>query len=80
MVYLFPGEAAYELRNATVHGFLVTTLEPAPGGYTLQLAIYVEPVSRLTPLYMAAIDPFRRFIIYPALIKQLEASWATARG
>ena len=80
VVYLFPGEAAYELRNATVHGFLVTTLEPAPGGYTLQLAIYVKPVSRLTPLYMAAIDPFRRFIIYPALIKQLEASWATARG
>ena len=80
VLYVLPNEAAYELRNSTVHGFLVTTLEPAADGYTVQWAIYVKPVSRLTSLYMAAIDPFRRFIIYPALIKQLEASWATARG
>jgi len=26
------------------------------------LAVYVKPVTRLTPLYMALIDPFRRFI------------------
>jgi len=30
------------------------------------LAVYVKPVTRLTPLYVALIDPFRRFIVYPA--------------
>jgi hypothetical protein len=33
-------------------------------------------VGRLTRIYMATIDPFRRFIIYPALIRQVQAAWA----
>jgi hypothetical protein len=27
---------------------------------------------------MALIDPFRRFIVYPALIRNAEAAWARA--
>jgi hypothetical protein len=49
---------------------------PRPGGYTLYLAIYVKPVSRLTPLYMALIDPFRRLIVYPALGRHVQQRWS----
>ncbi len=54
------------------------TMEPAPHGYTAYWAIYVKPVNRWTPFYMALIDPFRRLIVYPTLIKRMEAAWAAA--
>ena len=37
--------------------------------------VYVKPVGWLTPLYMALIDPFRRWIVYPALIRRTQAAW-----
>ena len=77
-LYLFAQEALVEVRNATVHAFLATALRPHEGGYTLYWAIYVKPVGRLTPIYMALIDPFRRFIVYPSLIRQTQAAWARA--
>jgi hypothetical protein len=46
--------------------------------YVLYLAIYVKPVGATTAAYMALIDPFRRFIVYPALIRNAEAAWARA--
>jgi hypothetical protein len=76
VLYLFAEETVSETRNATVHAFLVMALRPRGDGYRLYWAIYVNPVGRLTPLYMAAIDPFRRFIIYPALIRQVQGAWA----
>jgi uncharacterized protein DUF2867 len=80
VLYVFRNEAVYEIRNATVHGFLALALTPRPGGYTLYLAIYVLSVSALTPFYMALIDPFRRFIIYPALGRQAQQAWFRAYG
>jgi Protein of unknown function (DUF2867) len=76
VLYVFADQSLSELRNATVHAFLALALTPRPGGYTLYLAIYVKPVSRLTPLYMALIDPFRRLIIYPALGRQARQRWS----
>jgi hypothetical protein len=78
VLYLFDDETVAEARNATVHAFLVMALQPRGDGYRLYWAIYVKPVGRLTALYMAAIDPFRRFIVYPALIRQTKAAWARA--
>jgi hypothetical protein len=78
LLYLFLDESVAETRNATVHGFLVMALRPRAGGYRLYWAIYVKPVGRLTPVYMAVIDPFRRFIVYPALIRRVQAAWASA--
>ena len=78
VLYVFAHEALSELRNATVHGFLALALVPRPKGYTLYMAIYVSPVSRLTPFYMTLIDPFRRFIVYPALCRDAQRSWARA--
>jgi hypothetical protein len=76
MVFVFPREALAEVRNATVHGFLASALTPRPGGYFVYWAIYVKPVGPLTGLYMAMIDPFRRLLVYPALIRELQAAWA----
>jgi hypothetical protein len=80
IVYLFPKEALAEVRNATVHAFLATALVARSDGYTLYWAIYVKPVGRLTPVYMAMIDPFRRFVVYPALIRQVQAAWSRRYG
>ena len=76
VLYVLGGEALNELRNATVHAFLALALTPRPGGYTLYLAIYVKPVSRLTTLYMALIDPFRRLVVYPALGRHAQQRWS----
>lgn len=76
VLYLFDEEALLEARNATVHGFVALALIHRQNGYTAYMGIYVRPVSYLTPLYMALIDPFRRFVVYPALGRQLQRAWA----
>jgi hypothetical protein len=78
MLYFFADESMGEIRNATVHAFLVMALRPRSDGYRLYWAIYVKPVGRLTSVYMAAIDPFRRVIVYPAIIRQIQTAWARA--
>ena len=74
-VYTFDREALGEVINRTVHAFLLFALEPAAGGHTLYWGIYVKPVNRFTPFYMALIDPFRRHLIYPALVRRFEKAW-----
>ncbi|HVN39851.1 MAG TPA: DUF2867 domain-containing protein [Myxococcota bacterium] len=78
VLYELPREALGEVRNATVHGFVCSALVPRAGGHRFYFAVYVAPVSRFTPLYMAAIEPFRRFVIYPAMLARLRAAWQSA--
>jgi hypothetical protein len=78
LLYDFPRESVGEIRNATVHAFACMTLQPSPGGYRFYLAVYVADVSPLTPLYMALIEPFRRVVVYPAMMKSLRAAWVAA--
>ena len=78
MLYVSADESIGEIRNATVHAFLVMALRPRDDGYRLYWGIYVKPVGRLTSVYMALIDPFRRFIVYPAMIRQVQSAWARA--
>lgn len=75
VVYVHRQEALSEVRNATVHAFSVLALRPAPAGYRLFWAIHVAPEGRITAFYMALIDPFRRFVVYPAMLRQLNRSW-----
>jgi len=77
LLYEFPYEMVGEARNATVHAFSCMALRRRPGGYRLYWAIYVENVSAFTPLYMAAIEPFRRFVVYPATLASIRAAWAS---
>jgi len=80
LVYLLPTESLSEIRNATVHAFLCAALEPVDGGYRLYWAVYVRPVSRFTRVYMAAIDPFRRGIVYPAMLGRIRRAWIDRAG
>jgi hypothetical protein len=78
VLYVFGDEALSEIRNATVHGFLALALTRLGQGYIVYLAVYVKAVSRFTTLYMALIDPFRRFVVYPALGRQVQQAWLQA--
>jgi hypothetical protein len=40
--------------------------------------VYVLPLSWLTPFYMALIEPFRRYIVYPSLFRSLVRAWRKA--
>lgn len=75
LLYVLERESLAELRNATAHAFLSSALIESPLGYRLYIAVYVNPVSRLTPLYMAFIEPFRRFIVYPAIVRGIRRAW-----
>jgi|SRR5579863_7881050 len=75
LLYVLENESLAELQNATVHAFLASVLQPTTSGYRLYWAVYVQPVSRLTRLYMALIEPFRRFIVYPAIFRRIRQAW-----
>jgi Protein of unknown function (DUF2867) len=75
VLYVLERESLAEVRNATVHAFLASVLTETPCGYRLYWAVYVQPVSRLTPLYMALIEPFRRCLVYPAILRRIRRAW-----
>jgi hypothetical protein len=68
-------EAIGEIVNKTVHAFSVMALEKCEGGHRFYWGIYVRPVGRITSLYMALIDPFRHYLVYPAILGHLHRSW-----
>ena len=75
VLYQFPHEALAEVRNATVHAFLSTALAPTSSGYRFYWAVYVQPTSWITPWYLATIEPFRRFLVYPAMLRRIRSAW-----
>jgi hypothetical protein len=75
VLYVLERESLAEFRNATVHALFAVALTETRVGYRLYWGVYVQPVSRLTPLYMALIDPFRRFIVYPAILRRIRRAW-----
>jgi uncharacterized protein DUF2867 len=75
ILYQFPGEALSETLNGTVHGWICLALAPIATGYRLYLAVYVLPVSWFTKPYLIAIEPFRRFLLYPAMLRRIRRAW-----
>lgn len=80
VLFVSQREAIAEVRNATVHGFSVFALVERSTDYRLFWAIYVLPVGLITSWYMRLIDPFRRAIIYPALLRHIKAVWSQAEA
>ena len=80
VVYSFENESLHEIINATGHHFLLMSMEPAAEGYTVYWAVYTKSTSWLTLPYMMLIDPFRRLIVYPGIIRKMEAAWARVYG
>ena len=77
-VYRFANEQLLEIANRTVHGGALSALIETETSYRLYFAVYVRSVGRLTPFYMALIDPFRRLIVYPSLLRSVRARWDRA--
>jgi hypothetical protein len=80
VVYRFENEQLVELINRTAHAAALSTLVETATAYRFYLGIYVRSVSRFTPLYMALIDPFRKTIVYPSLLRGVRARWNQAFG
>jgi len=80
VLYRFEDEQLSELRNATVQAFASLSIRQTPGGYLAYLGVFVKPVHRFTRLYMAAIAPFRRMVVYPAIIRRVQRAWAERYG
>jgi hypothetical protein len=75
VVYRFENEQLLEIINRTAHAAALSALIETEAAYRFYFAVYVRNVSRLTPLYMAAIDPFRKLIVYPSLMRSVRANW-----
>lgn len=75
-VYRTDDEWAAEISNSTVHAVMhLGWVEEGAGAYRGQLGVYVKPRGRLGATYMALIGPFRRLIVYPALMRQIARAW-----
>ncbi len=79
-VYRFENEQLVELINRTVHAAALSALVETATAYRFYLGVYVRSVSRFTPLYMRLIDPFRKMIVYPSLLRSVRARWDQAFG
>lgn len=51
-----------------------------PQGFEPYFAVYVRNVGPFTPVYIALIDPFRKLIVYPSLLRSVHTSWNQAFG
>jgi hypothetical protein len=80
VVYSFPQEAMVETINGTVHASVTCGLEPDRSGSNLYLAFHVREVNWSTRFYMALIDPYRRYFVYPHLLNQFEHTWEREKG
>ena len=75
VVYRFENEQLLEVINRTVHGAALTALVETASAYRFYFGVYVRRVNRFTPVYMALIDPVRRLLVYPSLLRSVRANW-----
>jgi hypothetical protein len=69
-------EFAAEVSNQTMHGVMhLAWVDQGEGRYQGQMAVYVKPRGPFGKGYMALIKPFRHWIVYPALMRQIEREW-----
>jgi hypothetical protein len=75
-VYLFEDESLHELSNDTVHGLIhFGWIKKDDNCYTATLAIYVIPRGIYGKTYLKLIEPFRRHIVYPTMMKMFKEQW-----
>lgn len=79
-VYRFQDEQLLEIINRTTHAAALTTLVDTGNAYRLYFAVYVRGVGRLSPFYMALIDPFRKLLVYPSLLRSVRTTWDRVIG
>lgn len=76
-VYQTHDEWVAEIANTTCHGAMHIGWVPDDSGpgYHAQMAVLVKPNGWFGSAYMAAILPFRRALVYPALLRTIERRW-----
>jgi Protein of unknown function (DUF2867) len=79
-VYCFENEQLVELINRTAHAAALSALVETSTAYRFYFGVYVRNVNRLTPVYMSLIDPFRKHIVYPSLLRSVRATWIRVFG
>jgi hypothetical protein len=80
VVYRFENEQLLEVVNRTAHAAPLSALVEMSNTYRFYFGVYVRNVGRFTPLYMALIDPFRKLIVYPSLLRNVRANWNQGFG
>ena len=80
VVYQFENEQLLELINRTAHAAALSALVETANAYRFYFGVYVNSVSRFTPIYMALIDPFRKLVVYPSLLHTVRAKWIQTFG
>jgi Protein of unknown function (DUF2867) len=75
-LYRTKDEFAAELSNRTVHAVMhLAWVNHGGDRYQGQMAVYVKPRGQFGKAYMAFIKPFRYWIVYPELMRQIERAW-----
>jgi Protein of unknown function (DUF2867) len=80
IVYRFENEQLLELINRTAHAAALSALVETANAYRFYFGVYVRRVGRVTPIYMALIDPFRKLIVYPSLLRSVRTTWSHTFG
>jgi hypothetical protein len=62
-VYHFESEALLEIQTCAAHALYVFA------------GAYAKQVSWVTPYYMKLIDPVRRLVVYPSILRRIEQRW-----
>ena len=76
-LYRTDTEFAAEISNQTVHAVMhLGWVDQGNSRYQGQMAVYVKPRGRFGKTYMGLIKPFRLWIVYPALLRQVEREWS----
>ncbi len=80
-VYVDEEEALLELSNDTVHALMhLAWLPEGDGVFGPSMAIYVKHRGALGRSYMALIEPFRRWVVYPSLMSAVGSAWRERAG
>jgi hypothetical protein len=76
-VYQTHDESVAETANMTCHAAMHIGWVPDDSGndYHAQMTVLVKPNGRFGRVYMAAILPFRRLLVYPPLLRRIGRGW-----
>ena len=75
-VYILASESLAEIANKTVHAALhLGWIVHDDGRISATLAVYVRTRGRFTRWYMTAINPFRHYLVYPAMMRRTARMW-----
>lgn len=80
VVYRFENEQLLEVINRTAHAAALSALVETGNAYRFYFGVYVRSVGPFTPVYMALIDPFRKLVVYPSLLRSVRATWNQCLG